>query len=180
MAYERVFCYKPAIICKRHFKTRLTPQIVRARRNRPCLRRPFAILTERATSRRVVDLTRARKALLEGDVRVLCQELTALFPNQATPNRTRQMVRYALGDNPAPRTTDPGEQVFLESIAITRRLLSGEPLEKPRLPFHRQRSGFPGRPGGGGRLEYPAVPEFPPFGPYSAAPADRRRHRHAR
>jgi hypothetical protein len=74
-----------------------------------------------------VDLRCAEKALSGGDAQGLWKELTALFPNQRNTRWTRQLVRYALSGTAPPPSASGPDQVFLESIIETKRLLQGAP-----------------------------------------------------
>jgi hypothetical protein len=74
-----------------------------------------------------VDLRGAEKALSEDDARGLWKELAALFPDQPKTRWTRQLVQYALSDTAPPPPRSGPEQVFLESIVETKRLLQGAP-----------------------------------------------------
>jgi hypothetical protein len=77
---------------------------------------------------RAGDLGRAEKALLADDAQGLREELTALFPHHASIEQTRKYVRYTLSDTASPPPASPPEQMFLESITETKRLLRGAPL----------------------------------------------------
>jgi glycosyl transferase family 2 len=77
---------------------------------------------------RAGDLGRAEKALSENDAQALREELTALFPNQLSIEQTRKVVQFALSDAASPPSAAAPEQMFVESIAETKRLLRGAPL----------------------------------------------------
>jgi hypothetical protein len=72
-----------------------------------------------------VDLSRAEKALSEGDAQGLWRELAALLPDQRNTPWTRKLVRYAVSDTAPPPPARGPEQLFLDSITETKRLLQG-------------------------------------------------------
>jgi hypothetical protein len=82
-----------------------------------------------------VDLRAAEKALSGRNAQRLWNELTALFPNEPKTRWTRQLVRYAVSDAAPPPPVRGPEQVFLESISETKRLLEGAPLARLRHGF---------------------------------------------
>jgi hypothetical protein len=82
-----------------------------------------------------VDLRRAEEALSKDDAPGLWKELDALFPNQPKNRWMRQLVRYALSDALPPSLTSGTEQLFLESIVETKRLLRGAPPQGVKHHF---------------------------------------------
>ncbi|MGP0076786.1 MAG: glycosyltransferase family 2 protein [Bryobacteraceae bacterium] len=72
-----------------------------------------------------MDFRRAEKAFSARDARELWKALAALAENQRNTPWTRQLARYAVSDAaPPPAVTGP-DQLFLDSIVETKRVLQG-------------------------------------------------------
>lgn len=76
----------------------------------------------------MIDIAKARAALLRGDVLELYHQLEPAFPDEAASGRLLDLVSYAAGKGPDPPGQDDIEEVFLNSIAESRRILGGAPL----------------------------------------------------
>jgi glycosyl transferase family 2 len=97
----------------------------------------------------VIDIAKARAALLQADVLGLYRQLEPVFPDEAASGSLLDLVLYAAGRGPAPAGNDDVEELFLNSIAESRRILEGAPLPSlkhyfigPELDFLCDRGGI--------------------------------------